>query len=98
MAKEKLNTIQPAPKQVWEHIATGQQVLVLHVEDDMAYCAFMDGNKVTPRRVAMPVTKLRCYGNRGMSHVTNRKGKLPKLGDMSEYGVFNSRNENLGAV
>lgn len=98
MAREKLNTIQPAPKQIWEHIKTEQQVLVLHVEADEAYCAILADNKVTRMRVNIPAKKLMCYGNRGMMHVTNRRGKLPKLGDLAAYGVFNPRNVNLGAV
>ena len=98
MAREKLNTITPAPKQIWEHVATGQQVLVLQVEDETAYCAYLNGNKVASLRVAVPVKKLQCYGNRGMMHVTKRKGKLPKLGDMSAYGDYHPRRENLGAI
>lgn len=98
MAREKLNTLAPAPKQVWEHINTGDQVLVLQVENDIAYCAYLEDGKVTPMRVAVPVTKLRNYGNRGMAFVVDRKGKLPKVGPMDAYGTFNTRNANLGAV
>ena len=98
MAREKLNTISPDPQQIWEHIRTEQQLLVLHVEGDEVFCAILDNNKVTRQRVIVPVKKLRCYGNRGMMHVTNRRGKLPKLGDLSKYGEFNPRNTNLGAV
>lgn len=99
MAREKLNTITPAPKQIWEHVTTGQQVLVLQVEDDTSFCAFLnDDGRVTNLRVAVPNDKLKCYGNRGMAHVTNRKGKLPKLGDMAAYGEFNPRNTYLGAI
>lgn len=98
MAREKLNTIDPAPKQIWEHVTTGQQVLVLQVEDENVYCAYLQDGKVTNMRVVVPSKRLRCYGNRGMMHVTNRKGKLPKLGDMSAYGTYESRRENLGAI
>ena len=98
MAREKLNTIKVAPKQIWEHIRTEQQLLVIEVEGDEAFCAALDDNKVTRQRVIVPVKKLMCYGNRGMMFVTNRRGKLPKLGDLTHYGKFNSRNTNLGAV
>jgi len=98
MSREKLNTIVPAPKQIWEHITTGKQLLVLHVEDKFAYCALLEDNKVTKRRVTVPVKNLKCYGNRGMMHVTNRKGKLPGMGDLSKYGDYNARRDNLGAV
>lgn len=100
MAREKLNTIVIAPKQIWEHIRTEQQLLVLHVEESekLAYCAMLEDNKITKLRVLVPLQKLMCWGNRGMMHVTNRKGKLPKLGDMGAYGAYNPRNANLGAV
>lgn len=98
MAREKLNTLAPAPKQVWEHVNTGGQVLVLQVENDIAYCAYLEDGKATPMRVAVPVKKLRCYGNRGMSFVADRKGKLPKVGAMDAYGEYNPRAVNLGAV
>lgn len=98
MAYEKLNTLAPAPKQIWEHITTGEQVLILQIEGDQAFCAALSDGKVSSLRVVVPVDKFKCWGNRGMMFVTNRKGKLPKVGNMDEYGVFNPRNANLGAV
>lgn len=95
--QNKLNTIVAAPNQIWEHIVTGTQVIIERIDGDNAYCALMNGTKVGNLKVFVPVTKFMCWGDRGMAHIRNRKGRPLKVGTPNSYGTFNPRRANLGA-
>ena len=98
MAREKTEQMAAAPKQIWEHIKTQLQVLVLDVDSDVAYCTLLDENcKVSGLKVAIPLSSLRDWGNRGMAYVGVRKGKLPQRGDLNAFAPYNARNMYLGA-
>ncbi len=91
------------PKNIWEHKKTGQQLLVLQIEPDqgdqgIVYCAYLDAGKVTKKRVKVPRGKFKDWGNRGMEYIGNRRGKLPVVGDLSNYGEFDPRRLFLGAL
>lgn len=93
----KLNDEIPQPRGVWEHVVTETKLMVLSVREGVAYCALMNGPKVTRARVAVPAIKLKNWGNRGFAHMYVRKGGMPKLGDTAAYPAFNARRANLGA-
>lgn len=95
--RNKLNTIAAASNQIWEHITSETQIIIEKIDGDVAYCALMNGSKVGKLKVVVPTTKFMCWGNRGMAHVRNRKGRPLKAGLPASYGTFNTRNDNLGA-
>jgi len=95
--------IELEPKNIWEHRKTLNRLLVLHIEPNqgdqgMAYCAYLDDGKVTKKRVKVPRGKFKDWSNRGMKFIGNRRGKLPQLNDMSDYGEYDPRRLFLGAV
>lgn len=98
MPYQKLNTVEPAPKQKWEHIKTKVTMLILAVKDDTAYCVLLDGNKTANMYVKVPLGKFKHWGNRGMLFLGTRKGSLPKVGDKDRYGEYSPRKELLGAI
>lgn len=90
----------PAKGQIWEHILTAQQLLVLSINDDNeALCALLDkdnDNAVTKLRVVVPCFKLKFRSNRGFALIGQRKGKLPAAGP-GPYGAYNARRVLFGA-
>lgn len=93
-----VNNIPVEPNGIWEHIKTGHQILVIKVVNDDAYCALMDGTRVSKKRVVIPVKKIKFWGNRGFGHIRVRKGKGVKFGKAEQYGAYNPRNAELGAI
>ena len=99
MGRENINTHVPAKGQVWEHVKTGQQFLIITISNEMALCALLDKeneNAVTKQRVLIPVGKFKFMGNRGLAYIADRKGKLPTPG--KEAGEYNPRNVLFGAL
>jgi hypothetical protein len=92
---DKLNSVDPKPRQVWEHFKTEHRVLIISIKGDTALCALMDKGKVSPKRVVVPLEKFKFWSNRGMFMVHERKGKLPTPG--KDAGAYNTRNAHLGA-
>lgn len=96
MARENINNIVPAKKQIWEHVVTKTQFVVLEIADDAAICMLLDEGAATKLRVSIPLAKLAFRSNRGMAMV-GQFGKLPKVG-VGEIGEYNPRNKNFGAL
>jgi len=90
------NTRVPGPGDLWRHIASDATLLVLTSDGVGAQCAIMNGPKVGPLRVEVPVKKMKSYGNRGFEFLRKRKGKTPKVAE--DAGFYDPRIKNLGAI
>lgn len=93
-----MNVVMPERRQIWKHVVTGIEILVLRVDEDTEYaqCAIMSGHiLVSKLRVQVPLTKFRFYGNRGLCYSRVWPGNMPVAKD--SWSEFNPRLQNLGA-
>lgn len=96
MGRNKMNLTEPQPKQIWQHIASGIQLLILENTKGVLACAVLNEAGTSSKyQVDVPADKFKAYRNRGMRLVGTRKTVMPKVAKVR--GAYNPRKVNLGA-
>ena len=84
-------------RQVWEHVVSGTKFVILVADTVAQECYCMCEDEPT-LRLAIPFSRFKDWGVRGMRYVEQKKGKLPKVGDITAYPVYSLRKPYAGAA
>lgn len=96
MGRNVLNLTRPEPRQIWQHVTSKVNLLIISTDSTTARCAILDeAGKASHLRVDIPLDKFKFYSNRGLKLVGSKSGTLPKPGAAGDY---NPRLLNLGAL